>query len=97
MRTFEGPYLGRDAIYDETTILNLGHLFGASQVNEDDLRCDYGVSCAQRIDSWRHHHPRDIDRAAIEEQGTQARFVHALVEQGKPMYFCLKALSVTTR
>src|SRR3954466_6811219 len=86
MRAFAGLELGRDAIPDETTILNFPASPGAPRVDEGGIRRCFEASGGPRcIAAWRHHRRRDADRGITidEERGAKARSRNALIEEGE--------------
>src|SRR6478736_5168368 len=84
MRAFAGLELGRDAIPDETTILNFRHLLERHELDEGGIRRCYGASGGPRCAAaWRHHRRRDADRGipVDEERSAKARSRDALIEE----------------
>ena len=76
MRAFAGLELGRDAIPDETTILNFRHLLERHELTKSGSRRCFEASGGPRCTSaWRHHRRRDADRGITvdEERGAKAR------------------------
>ena len=90
MRGFCGLELGRDAIPDETTILNFRHLLERHDLTKAifDGRCRASRG-KRRIAARRHDRGRDADRglAFDEERSAEARSRDDVVEEGKPVVF----------
>src|SRR6478609_2630642 len=86
MRAFAGLELGRDAIPDETTILNFRHLLERHELTKAVFAAVSKLLEAPRcIAAWRHHRRRDADRGITidEERGAKARSRDALIEEGQ--------------
>ena len=62
MRAFAGLELGRDAIPDETTILNFRHLLEAHDLTKAIFDAVARTSKTRVPYAWRNHHGRDADR-----------------------------------
>ena len=88
MRAFCGLELGRDAIPDETTILNFRHL-----LERHDLTKAVFAAVAEHLEARgadaarRHDRGRDADRglAVDEEPAGQARSRDAFLQEGEPV------------
>jgi IS5 family transposase len=88
MRAFAGLELGRDAIPDETTILNFRHLLERHELTKavfaavSELLEARGALLRGGI-----HRRRDADRGITidEERGAKARSRDALIEEGQPV------------
>ena len=88
MRAFAGLELGRDAIPDETTILNFRHLLERHEVTKA-IFASVAEHLAARGELLRGGTIVDADAdrclALDEEQGTDARSRDEFVEEGKPV------------
>ena len=87
MRTFAGLELGRDAIPDETTILNFRHLLERYELTKAVFAAVTKLLEARGAAAWRHHRRCDADRGitVYEERGAKARSGDALIQEGQPV------------
>lgn len=87
LRAFAGLELGRDAIPDETTILNFRHLLERYELTKAVFEAVAEHLEARCAAAWRHHRRCDADRgiAVDEERGAKARSRDALIEEGQPV------------
>ena len=90
MGAFAELELGRDAIPDETTILNFRHLLERHELTKAIFAAVAEHLAAKgRAPSRRHDRGRDADRglALDQEPGAEARSRDEFVEEGKPVVF----------